>query len=130
MNNSIRDRFWISREVRLGIIVAILFVVGSVACAAGVLKSGFGVMVAPLALVAAFYFAIVRPAQVPHDSVLVIKLVGPIEEDVTRSPLDQLMRRGAQSLDHLRYALESAAIDDDVRAIVVEISSFGAGLAT
>ena len=130
MNKSIRDRFWISREVRLGIIVAILFVVGSVACAAGDLKTGFGVMAAAVALVAAFYFAIVRPAQIPHDSVLVIKLVGPIEEDVTRSPLDQLMRRGAQSLDHLRYALESAAVDEDVRAIVVEIAGFGAGLAT
>jgi protease IV len=130
MNKLIRDRFWISREVRLGILVAILFVVGSVACAAGDLKTGFGVMAVAVALVAAFYFAIVRPAQIPHDAVLVIKLAGPIEEDVTRSPLDQLMRRGAQSLDHLRYVLESAAVDDDVRAIVVEIAGFGAGLAT
>ena len=79
---------------------------------------------------AAFYFAIVRPAQIPHDAVLVVRLARPIEEDVTRSPLDQIMRRGAQSLDHLRYAFESAAIDNDVRAIVVEIASFGAGLAT
>ena len=61
---------------------------------------------------------------------LVIRLSGPIEEDVTRSPLDQIMRRGAQSLDHLRYAFESAAIDNEVRAIVVEIAGFGAGLAT
>ena len=83
-----------------------------------------------LALVAAFYFAIVRPAQIPHDAVLVVRLSGPIEEDVTRSPFDQIMRRGAQSLDHLRYAFESAAIDNEVRAIVVEIASFGAGLAT
>ena len=81
-------------------------------------------------MVAAFWFAVVRPAQIPHDAVVVVRLAGPIEEDVTRSPLDQLMRRGAQSLDHLRYALESAAIDDDVRAIVVEIAGFGAGLAT
>src|SRR5580658_9106817 len=130
MNKSIRDRFWISREIRLGILVAILFVVGSVACAAGDLKTGFGVMAVAVALVAAFYFAIVRPAQIPHDAVLMVRLTGPIEEDVTRSPLDQLMRRGAQSLDHLRYALESAAVDEDVRAIVVEIAGFGAGVAT
>src|SRR5271169_6672067 len=130
MKNPFSERLWISREVRLGIVVAILFSVGSVFCAAGDLKTGFGVIAVAVAMVAAFHFAIVRPAQIPHDAVLVIRLAGPIEEDVTHSPLDQIMRRGAQSLDHLRYALESAAIDDDLRAIVVEIAGFGAGLAT
>src|SRR5271168_1044471 len=130
MNKSIRDRFWISREVRLGIIVAILCSVGAVACAAGDWKAGIAILGVAAALVAAFWFAVVRPARIPHDAVLMVRLAGPIEEDVTRSPLDQLMRRGAQSLDHLRYALESAAIDEDVRAIVVEIAGFGAGLAT
>ena len=130
MKNPFRERLWISREVRLGIVVAILFSVGAVLCAAGDLKTGFGVIAVAVAMVAAFYFAVVRPAQIPNDAVLVIRLAGPIEEDVTGSPLDQIMRRGATSLDHLRYAFESAAIDDDVRAIVVEIASFGAGLAT
>jgi protease IV len=130
MKNPFTDKLWISREVRLGIVVAILFSVGSVFCAAGDLKLGFTVIAVAVAMVAAFHFAIVRPAQIPRDSVLVIRLAGPIEEDVTSSPLDQIMRRGAISLDHLRYALESAAIDKDVRAIVVEIAGFGAGLAT
>jgi protease-4 len=101
-----------------------------VACAAGDWKIGIAILGVAAAMVAAFWFAIVRPAQIPHDAVVVIRLAGPIEEDVTRSPLDQIMRRGAQSLDHLRYALESAATDDEVRAIVVEIAGFGAGLAT
>jgi protease IV len=130
MKNLFTERLWISREVRLGIIVAILFLVGSVACTAGDLKLGFGIIGIAVALVAAFYFAVVRPARIPRDSVLVIRLAGPIEEDVTRSPLDQIMRRGAQSLDHLRYAFESAAIDGSVRAIIVEIAGLGAGLAT
>jgi protease-4 len=130
MKNPFSERLWISRELRLGIIVAILFSVGSVFCAAGDLKTGFGVIAVAVAMVAAFHFAVVRPAQIPHDAVLVIRLAGPIEEDVTGSPLDQIMRRGATSLDHLRYAFESAAIDDEVRAIVVEIAGFGAGLAT
>jgi protease-4 len=130
MKNRFFGNLWISREVRLGIVVAILFIVGSVACAAGDLKTGFSVIVFAVAMVAAFHFAVVRPAQIPRDAVLVVRLAGPIEEDVTRSPLDQLMRRGAQSLDHLRYALESAAGDDDLRAIVVEIAGLGAGLAT
>jgi protease-4 len=130
MKNPFSERLWISREVRLGIIVMILFSVGSVLCAAGDLKTGFSVIAVAVAMVAAFHFAVVRPAQIPHDAVLVIKLAGPIEEDVTSSPLDQIMRRGAISLDHLRYAFESAAIDGEVRAIVVEIAGFGAGLAT
>src|SRR3984957_8499053 len=130
MKNPFTERLWISREVRLGIIVAILYVVGAVGLAFGHWGVGITPIGIGLALVAAFYFAVVRPAQIPHDAVLVIKLAGPIEEDVTGSPLDQIMRRGATSLDHLRYAFESAAIDDEVRAIVVEIAGFGAGLAT
>src|ERR1700675_739137 len=106
------ERLWISREVRLAIIVAILCVVGAVACAAGDWKIGITVLGVAAAIVAAFYFAVLRPSLIPHDAVLVIRLAGPIEEDVTSSPLDQIMRRGAISLDHLRYALESAAIDD------------------
>jgi protease IV len=130
MKNPFTERLWISRELRLGIVVAILYVVGAIGLAFGHWEVGITGIGIGLALVAAFYFAVVRPARIPHDAVLVIRLAGPIEEDVTRSPLDQIMRRGAQSLDHLRYAFESAAIDNDVRAIIVEIASFGAGLAT
>ncbi|MGA9724224.1 MAG: signal peptide peptidase SppA [Candidatus Binatus sp.] len=130
MKNRFFGNLWISREVRLAIIVAILCAVGAVACAAGDWKAGITALGIAVALVAAFWFAVVKPAQIPRDAVLVVRLAGPIEEDVTRSPLDQLMRRGAQSLDHLRYAFESAAVDDDVRAIVVEIAGLGAGLAT
>ena len=130
MKNPFIERLWISREVRLAIIVAILSAAGSVACVAGDWKAGITILGVAAAMVAAFWLAVVRPAQIPRDAVVMVRLAGPIEEDVTRSPLDQLMRRGAQSLDHLRYVFESAAIDDEVRAIVVEIAEFGAGLAT
>src|ERR1700691_79792 len=110
MNILFTERLWISREARLAIIVAILCAVGAVACAAGDWKIGITVLGVAAAIVAAFYFAVLRPSQIPHDAVLVIRLAGPIEEDVTSSPLDQIMRRGAISLDYLRYALESAAI--------------------
>ncbi len=126
MKNPFIERLWINREVRLAIIVTILGVVGVVACAYGHWKVGIAVLGIAAAIVAAFYFAVVKPARIPRDAVLVIRLAGPIEEDVTRSPLDQILRRGANSLDHLRYALESAATDDRVRAIVVEIAGFGA----
>ena len=124
------ERLWISREVKLAIIVAILSSAGSIACAAGDWKAGITILGVAVAMVAAFWFAVVRPAQIPRGAVVMVRLAGPIEEDVTRSPLDRLMRRGAQSLDHLRYVFESAAVDDDVAAIVVEIAELGAGLAT
>ncbi len=124
------ERLWISREVKLAIIVAILSSAGSIACAAGDWKAGITILGVAVAMVAAFWFAVVRPAQIPRGAIVMVRLAGPIEEDVTRSPLDRLMRRGAQSLDHLRYVFESAAVDDDVAAIVVEIAELGAGLAT
>ncbi len=130
MKNPFIERLWISREVRLAIIVAILSAVGAIACDAGDWTAGITILGVAAAMVAAFWFGVVRPAQIPRDAVVVVRLAGPIQEDVTRSPLDQLMRRGAPSLDHLRYVFESAAIDDDVRAIVVEIAEFGAGLAS
>jgi protease IV len=130
MKNPFIGRLWISREVRLAIVVAILSAVGAVACAAGDWKTGAAALGVAAAMVAAFWFAVVRPARIPRQAVLVVRLAGPIEEDVTRSPLEQIMRRGALSLDNLRYALESAAADDGVRSIVVEIAGFGAGLAT
>ncbi len=130
MKNPFFERWWISREARLAIIVAVLSAIGAVACAAGDWKAGITCLGAAAAIVAAFWLAVVRPARIPHGAVVVVRLAGPIEEETTRSPLDQLVRRGANSLDHLRYALEAAAVDADVRAIVVEIASFGAGLAT
>ena len=130
MKKPLIERLWISREVKLAIIVAILSSAGSIACAAGDWKAGITILGVAVAMVAAFWFAVVRPAQIPRGAVVMVRLAGPIEEDVTRSPLDQLMRRGAQSLDHLRYVFESAAVDDDVAAIVVEIAELGAGLAT
>src|SRR5258708_12006422 len=103
MKNPFIDSLWISREVRLAIMVAILCAVGTVACAAGDWKIGIAVLGIAAAIVAAFYFAVIRPSQIPRDSVLMVRLAGPIEEDVTRSPLDQIMRRGPNSLHHPPY---------------------------
>src|SRR6266481_94068 len=121
---------WISREVRLAILVSIMTAAGAILCVAEHWTAGIVVLAMALAIVAAFWLAIVRPARIPRDAVVMIRLAGPIEEDVTGSPLDQIVRRGALSLDSLRYSLESAATDRGVRAIVVEIAGLEAGLAT
>ena len=121
---------WISREVRLAILISIMLAAGAILCVADHWAAGITILAMALAIVAAFWFAIVRPARIPRDAVVMIRLAGPIEEDVTSSPLDQIFRRGAVSLDSLRYALESAATDSSVRAIVVEMAGVEAGLAT
>ena len=121
---------WISREVRLAILISIMSGAGAILCAADHWAVGITILAIALAIVVAFWLAVVRPARIPRDAVVMIRLAGPIEEDVTSSPLDQIMRRGALSLDSLRYALESAATDSGVRALVVEIAGLEAGLAT
>ena len=65
MKNPFIERLWISREVRLAIIVAILCVVGVVACAYGHWKVGIAVLGIATAIVAAFYFAVVKPGANP-----------------------------------------------------------------
>src|SRR5579864_5067191 len=117
---------WISREVRLAILISILSAAGAILCVADHWAAGITILAMALAVAVAFWLAIVRPARIPRDAVVMIRLDGAIEEDVTASPLDQIFRRGALSLDSLRYALESAATDSSVRAIVVEIAGLEA----
>ncbi len=121
---------WISREVKLAIVVSILGAVGAVQCDAGNWTAGIAALGVAAAMVAAFWLAVVRPAAIPRDAVVMVRLSGAIAEEARRSPLDQLLRRGAQSLDHLRYALEAIANDSDVRAVVVEVAGLECGLAT
>ncbi len=130
IKNAINRLFWISREIRLAIVVSIFCAVGAVAFLAGHWIAGIVLLAIAGALIAAFWLAVVKPARIPGDAVVVITLSGSIEEDGNRSPLDQIMRRDPPSLDHIRYALEAAAGDRDVRAVIVEIAGLEAGLAT
>src|ERR1700687_591470 len=102
---------WISREVRLAILISIMAAAGTILCAADHWAAGITVLAMAAAIVVAFWLAVVRPARIPRDAVVMIRLDGPIEEDVTGSPFEQIVRRGALSLDSLRYALASAATD-------------------
>lgn len=118
------------REVRLAILVTILIAVGAVACVFGHWIVGIALFGIAAALVAAFWLAVVRPARIPRDAVVTIRLAGSIPEETGRSPIDQIIRRRTLSLDSIREALEAAAKDSAVRAIVVEIAGIEVGLAT
>lgn len=130
MKKTFFSRLWISREIRVAILVAILSAAGTLFLTSGELGDGIWLFVIAAAVVAAFWFFIVRPARIPRDAVVRLRLSGSFPEDAPRSPLDSLLRRGALSMRQLRYGLEACAADPDVRALVLEISSLEVGLAT
>jgi protease IV len=120
----------VSREMRVGIVTAALVAISAIVFAHGWHASGIVVMVIAAALVAAFYLLVVRPARIPADAVLTIRIGEGMREDAPRSPLEQLRSRGQPTLYQLRRALEAAAADPRLTAIIAEISAPSIGLAT
>jgi protease IV len=130
MNRSFFHRLWISREVRIAILVAILSAAGTLFLASGDLRDGIWMLVLAAAVVGAFWFFVVRRARIPRQAVVSLRLAGAIPEDARPSALDQFLRRGALTMRQLRYGLEACAGDPDVRALIVEIAGLEVGLAT
>ena len=120
----------IGRELRVGLTTAVLVAIGALVFRCGWHATGIVVMVIAAALLAAFYFLVVRPAQIPGDAVLTIRIGDGMREDAPRSPLEQLRSRGQTTLYHLRRALEAAAFDPQLQVIIAEISAPSIGLAT
>src|SRR5579872_4075587 len=120
----------LTRETRVALLIAILIALGTLGLNAGWRTAGLVLIVAAVALAAAFYLFIIRPSRIPHDAVLTLRLAGGIREDAPRSPLEQLRSRGAATLFDIRNALEAAAADSRLKAVLVEVSSPGFGLAT
>ncbi len=120
----------LGREARLAIVTAALVAVGAVCFGAGWRESGVALMALAAALVAAFYLIIARPAQIPPDAVLTIRIGDEIREDAARSPIEQLRNRGQPTLNQLRRALEGAAADRKLAGVIVELSAAGIGLGT
>jgi protease IV len=124
------EDFWISRAARVAIAAAILTALAAIAFDNAANGLGALALLAGAGLVAAFYTMAVRPARIPRDAVITLRIAGLIREHVPPSLLDQLRGRGQMTLFHLREALGAAAADPDVRAVLVEIASPEIGLAT
>jgi protease-4 len=124
------DMSRLSRETRLGIVTGFLMIIGAIALAYRWHATGIVLIVLAVALVAAFYFLVARPSQIPEGAVLTIRINDGMREDAPRSPLEQLRSRGQPTLYHLRRALEAAASDPKLMAIIAEISAPSIGLAT
>jgi protease-4 len=91
---------------------------------------GFALLTAAIAIGAAFFVFVIRPARIPRDAVLTLRLSGALPEEPHRSLIDQLRGHLAPALSHLRYALEEVRRDPAVRAVVIEIAGIDNGLAT
>src|SRR5229473_2270495 len=130
MNVSRFEGLTLSREARLGSLVAVLIALGAICFDLGWRAAGIILFVIAAVVVAAYVAFIVRPARIPKDAVLTLRIADGIREDAPRSPLEQLRSRGLPTLYHVRLALEAAATDTAVRTVIVEISSPAIGLAT
>lgn len=128
--NPILKRLWISREARLAGLIIILGVLGVLMLDLHWPLLGTFLLMTALGIVIAFWVMVLRPARIPNDSTLMIRLSGSIPEDIRRSPIDQLLRRHSLGLRQLRYGLEAAVKDPKLRAIVIHVAGVEAGLAT
>ena len=120
----------LSRDVRIAILAAILIAAGAICIGAGWRAAAIALFAAAAAVVAIFQLFVVRPAKIPAEAALAIRIAGGIREDAPRSPFEQLRSRGMPTLYQLRLALEAAAADPGLKTVVVELADAGAGLAT
>ena len=117
------------REVRIAVLVVILGIFSAVAFHFGLREFGLALGAAAAISAGAFFFLAWKPSRIPADGVLSIRLAGAIRECAPRSPIDQLRGRANLTLFDLRQALEFAARDARVRAVVVRIAGLEIGLA-
>jgi protease-4 len=123
-------RVFAIRIVRVAIYCAILIALACVSFYIDRSSLGVTFLIAAIALAAAFFVFVIRPARIPRDAVLMIRLSGALPEEPHRSLLEQIRGRAFPALSHLRYALEEVRRDAAIRALVVEVAGIDNGLAT
>jgi len=126
----LRYQFYLPRDARIAIAAAALLALGAGAFDRGWVASAIILILLAVGLLGAFYAFVVRPARLPKRAVLNIRLADNLREIGPHSPLDQLRSRGAPNLFELRRALEGAANDPALKAVLVEIAAPALGLAT
>ena len=88
------------------------------------------ILIAAIAAAAAYYFLIFRPARIPKDSLLRLRISGRVSEHSFGSIMDRLMGREFVTMHHLREALAHAAKDSSLAAVMVELAGASCGMAS
>jgi protease IV len=130
MSKASLARIFATRLVRVTIYCAILLAVAAISFHYGRSSIGTALLAAAIVTAAAFFIFVIRPARIPRDAILTIRLTGPLPEEPHRSIVDQLRGRAYPALSHLRHALEEVRYDRAIRAVVIEVSGIENGLAT
>src|SRR5260370_18003284 len=115
MTTSIFPSSGAGRVFRVAIICAILIALGAMAFYFAWYALGVALVILAIALGAAFYLLAIRPARIPRDAVLIVRLSGSLSEEPQRSFIDQLRGRGFPALSHLRAALQAVRDDPPIR---------------
>src|SRR5579862_4186079 len=123
-------RIFATRIVRVTTYCAILLALAAVSFHYGRASLATTLLIAAAGAAAAFFIFVIRPARIPRDAILFIRLTGGLPEEPHRSVVDQLRGRAFPALSHLRYALEEVRNDHAIRAVLLEVSGIDNGLAT
>lgn len=130
MIRSLLARAMTSRILRIAVCCSILIALAAVSFHFERYSSGAISIALAIALAAAFFMFVIRPARIPRDAILLMRLNGALPEEPQRSLIDQIRGRVFPALTHLRYALEEVRRDPAIRAVVIEITGIDNGLAT
>jgi protease IV len=119
----------VTREARVIAAVLAMLVVGGAAFFFGRYTSATALIVAAAALAAAYFFLVIRPARIPGEALLRLRLSGSLHEYSVGSLLDRIRGRDFITMHHLREVLEHAARDPALKAVMVEVGGVSCGLA-
>lgn len=127
MTRASLKRLFSTRTARVATLCTILVALAYTAFYLEHSSLGLAFLSTAIAIAAAFFAFVIRPARIPHDAILTIRLSGALPEEPHRSLVEQIRGRGFPALSHLRYALEEARRDATIRALVVEVANLDNG---
>src|SRR5579862_2068422 len=115
MTKSSLKRIFAIRIVRVLILCAILIALAGLSSWLDHPSLGLVFLLLAIAIAAAFFVFVLRPARIPRDSVLTLRLSGVLPEEPHRTLVEQLRGRTVPALSHLRYAFEEVRRDPLIR---------------
>ncbi|MGO9059517.1 MAG: signal peptide peptidase SppA [Candidatus Binataceae bacterium] len=119
-----------TRKARVIALVLAILLAGLIAFVIGWHVTAGALTIAALALAAAYFFLVFRPARIPAHSLLRARLSGAVHEHSAGSLLDRIRGHDFVTMHQLRDALEHAARDSALTTVMVEIAGVSCGIAS